>query len=1814
MAFRAPLAAVLLLVLSQAAAAQENGLPDARIVVRENTDFYGGDIRAIFDTGFDPCVAACVADSACTAITFNGNAGACFLKSGHEDQSPFTGARSAEILRPDAARIALAAERAAELSFLDYRLSSARSYAAGLGSIFPANDFDAASLRAGAADYRADGNHEQAFWNMATVAVLEDDPADWQNLAADQLAAAIQRPDYAGDYNGQALNSATSAYLRSDDPVQRAAILRLLAQALEATGSGSLGIPALRLAQSLSPAPETAADLSRLIGLFGFRVTETRVDSDAADPRACMIFSESLADAGVAYGDFVVTRSGPAEVSVSGAELCIEGLSHGQNLNVTLRAGLPSASGEALSESSELAFYIRDRSPSLRFTGRAYVLPRSGDPALPVISVNAPDAELAIYHVPERGLRDLMRDGYFGSWLAGYDTDYLKGELGEKLWEGHADLATALNEEVVTTLPLGEAIGAFEPGVYALTARVPGADVYSQGATQWFVVSDLGLATMKGNDGLHVFLRSLGTAEPVGAVRVDLISSSNEILGSATADDQGYARLDPALLRGTGGAAPALITVSAPDGDFSFLPLTDAGFDLSDRGVEGRPPAPPVDVFVSTERGIYRPGETLFATILARDAAVEAVTGLPLTAVVERPDGVEHSRHLLPDQGAGGRVLALPLEPAAMRGGWKLRLYADPDDAPLATASFLVEDFVPEKLDFDPVLPEGAVDPANLPVVTLEGRYLYGAPAAGLLVEGEVTLAPAATWPGFEGYRFGRGDQPSELLYASLSSGILTDAGGRADVPLVLPEGPAPAGAGTLTATLRLIDGTGRPVEREVTRALRPAGPVIGIRPMFGDVAPEDAPAGFEVIALGPSLERDVTGPADWTLTRVETNYQWYQLDGTWNYEPVTRRERIASGTITLGPGTPARIEAPVTWGQFELEVLLADGSTVPPSALLGFSAGWYAAASGTETPDFLEVALDKPAYAPGETANLRIMARDPGKVLVTVLSDHLIAMQGTEVPAGPSSIAIPVTADWGPGAYVTATLIRPMEEAAGRNPARALGLVWAGVDPGPHRLGLTIDAPAEIRPNGPLAAAVTVAGLAAGEEAYVTLAAVDLGILNMTGFEAPDPSAHYFGQRQLGMEIRDLYGRLIDGLTGTRGSLRSGGDGAQNRTGPPPTEKLVAFFQGPVKAGPDGRAEIAFTLPDFNGTVRLMAIGWTAGGVGQASAEVLVRDHVVVTAGLPRFLAPGDTSRLLLDLAPTDGTAGTARVQVLASAGLDLASSGPFDVALAPAGAARLEIPLTAGAEGAQSLSVAVTTPGGEVLIRDLTLDIRRNDPAVARQSRFTLAAGSSLTLGPEVMEGLRPEGALATLAIGGLARFDAPALLAALDAYPYGCTEQITSRALPLLYFDDVARTLGLDGAERAGERIAEAIRAVLANQSGAGGFGLWEPGQGDLWLDAYVTDFLTRASAEGHEVPDKALRTALNNLRNSVNTAPDFENAGEGLAYALFVLAREGEAAIGDLRYYADIKAEDFATPLARAQLGAALAAYGDQRRADAMFRLAEAAAALPEDDGLWRVDYGTRLRDQAGLLTLAAEAGSSAVNLPALAGAVAAAGPDRSTQENLWSLLAARALAAQVAEGAVTINGAVPEGPLVRRLTAAGLTPALEVTNTGAQPVDTVVTSFGVPETPLAASGNGYRIGRAWFTMTGEPADLTSIEPNTRLVAVVTVTPERESFARLMVEDPLPAGFEIDNPNLVSAGTLAGLDWLAADEVAANSEFLTDRFRAAVDWSGMAPFSLAYVVRAVSPGEFHLPAASVADMYRPAYRAVSDAGRVTIGPAG
>ncbi|MCJ7527855.1 MAG: alpha-2-macroglobulin family protein, partial [Methyloceanibacter sp.] len=337
----------------------------------------------------------------------------------------------------------------------------------------------------------------------------------------------------------------------------------------------------------------------------------------------------------------------------------------------------------------------------------------------------------------------------------------------------------------------------------------------------------------------------------------------------------------------------------------------------------------------------------------------------------------------------------------------------------------------------------------------------------------------------------------------------------------------------------------------------------------------------------------------------------------------------------------------------------------------------------------------------------------------------------------------------------------------------------------------------------------------------------------------------------------------------------------------------------------------------------------------------------------------------------------------------------------------------------------------------------------------------------------------------------------------------------------------------------------------------------------------------------------------------------------SYALYVLARNGMAPVGDLRYIADVKLNDLATPTAKAEIGAALAMLGDRVRSEKAFDAA--LGALPADPsfGGGRTDFGSPLRDAAALVTLAAEGDAPKLILVSATERIETARNKvtyTSTQEDAWLILAARALGKQYIS--LTVNDGGQEGPLYRTFTEEELTASpLTVTNSGDSPLDAVISVSGAPTTPEPAAEHGFKIERSFHTLDGAEADASTAKQNDRFVVVLRVTEPQPEFARVALTDYLPAGFEIDNPRLVSSGDTGTLGWIENPGSPAYTEFRDDRFTAAFERRSGDPttYRVAYVVRAVSPGNYVLPQAVVEDMYRPDRFGRTETGAVEVAPA-
>lgn len=1758
--------------------------------VLAGTDLPGSDYQTLRRVPLSECQNACLADDRCAAFTYNERARWCFLKSEAGERVPYAGATSAIVV--DAAPQDTL--ELPELAFLP-------------ADVIP----ESRRLEALVATARRTATQVSLVTPMAAQALTSNRTAAWLDFARTLLSTEYE--DWSDRTEAQTLAGA-AAYLGlkyATTVTDQGRSLAVLSAALERQGLFRPAIEASAASLTLALDPAEQARLERLRAEHGFRVLDYSVDAETRTPRMCVQFSEPLEGEAADLERFVsVAEIAAPIVSVADSQLCVEGLEHGERYSVALREGLPSTVGERLASPSNFRVYVRDRSPAARFETNRYVLPASAG-GIPVTTVNTAELDIRLYRISDRNLAEVVRRGDFKRQLYPWEVSQVADETGALAFEGKMNVESVRNEEVTTLFPVDAAIRTVEPGVYVLTAVPSEAPDRGEAlATQWFVVSDIGLSTFSSGGTVDVFVRSLSTAEPTGGVELQLLARNDEVLATATTDATGHARL--VSTRPTDGAlTPAVVTARHGEGDYAFLSLLAGAFELTDRGVEGRTAPGPVDAFLATERGVYRGGETVHLTGLVRDDTSVALT-LPVTVKLTRPDGVLSRRISARADTAGGFALDMPLTRNASTGTWRVTAHIDPEGPAVGTATFLVEDYVPQRIAVQVSSPAEEAVAGETIAATVQADFLYGAPAANLMIEGGVTVRAADGIDGFDGYAFGLDAEPFTPRTSPLFDLPRTGPTGSADLSIPIPDVSDATQALEARVAVRVREPGGRQVEDTLTLPVLTGNPTIGIRPNFDERVQEGTTATFSVIALDGTRSRVAT-EAEWTLTRIHRSFQWYRRNDQWFYEAVERLEEVASGAIEIGADAPARIATPVDWGRYRLEVTDASDGSVASS--LTFSAGWVSETADAETPDILEVHLDRDTYVPGDLATLRIVPRHAGKALVTVMSNAVRYHTTVDVPAEGATVTIPVEEDWAPGAYVSATLFRPADASTGGRPLpeRAIGLAWLDVDTTDRRLEVSVDAPELARGNRIVTVPVAIEGLDPGETAYLTVAAVDVGILNITGHTPPDADGHFLGQRRLGVELRDLYGDLIDTAGATRGRVRSGGDGPASGTEAlPPSEEPVALFTGVIATDPDGVARAVFDVPAFDGTLRVMAIAWTDTKVGDGAADMIVRDPVVMAGSLPRFLAPGDATRMRFDLHNVAHAPGDYTLAVTAAG--PVALDRPAEtITLSADERESIELPLSATGVGEAAIIARLTGPDGLEVTRDYTIVVRPAASEVSKRSLLALAAGEATTLTANLLENFDAD-AEVTLSVGS-GDIDTAGLLAMLDRFPYGCAEQTVSRALPLLYLNEVAAGIGLDADAAIPERIEDSIRRVLAFQSSTGGFGLWSPGY-DLWLTAYVMDFLTRAREAGYAVPADAFELGLDRLQSVLSYIGDVSgDRGSEIAYATYVLARNGRASIGDLRYLAEEQLADFATPLARAQLAASLAFTGDARLADTLFR---GITVTQTDDLWWRTDFGTSLRDAAAVVTLAAESRVGPGTVASLSGDLstvkaAAARRGYSTQEAAWLLLSTHATRPE--PGSVTIDGAPLEAPLFRTLSAEALGAGVVVRNDGPETVAVATTVTGTPLAPLPPTQNGLTLERTFHTLDGAEITPDRVEQNTRLLVRLTLTKTTPLPMRLLLTDLLPAGFEVENPRLVESADVAAIPDAQTGQAPEHTEFRDDRFAAAWTLSQGGenrPITVTYMVRAISPGTFTLPAAEVVDMYQPQYVARTGSGFVAVLP--
>ncbi|MCK7594647.1 alpha-2-macroglobulin family protein [Pseudomarimonas salicorniae] len=1494
---------------------------------------------------------------------------------------------------------------------------------------------------------------------------------------------------------------------------------------------------------------------------------------------------------------------------------------------IEVGATLEAADGTAPGQPTEREVFSGNLPPLLVFASTGSVLRAGDESGLPVVGVNAPEADVEIFRVrPERYSAFFQRwrgSGERGSWEL---QDIAK--LADSVYATRYALDSVPNERQISHIPVQGIAELREPGVFFAVMRRPG-EFGGQYAATHFFVTDIGLHLRGYREAMWVHTASLSSGQPRGGVVVELRDDKGRLLAEGETAGDGGVMLDVP-------PRPEQVLVARAGREIAVLSLRQPALDLAEFPVAGRP-FTGMDAFIWSGRDLYRPGERLGASILLRDHDGRLPDALaPVFAVLRLPDGRSLAPRVLEPGELGSFRLEYPIAEDAPTGRWQLAVFADPKgERSLGRFDFRVEEFLPERLKLALDAPEAPLAAGEALPLSVQGDYLYGAPAAGNRLSVDLIYRPAIhAVPAHRDFLFADPDADLPDAPQQAFDGQLDEDGQLSTELSLLDDERLARQPVSVRVAASLFESGGRAVRRSLVRTLLPAPQLLGARPLFDreDGAEANGEAAFELLRSDAQGALSA-GRAKATLIRRIRDYRWtYSPQGGWSADFVSRDEEVDTREVKLLPDGPVVERFRVEWGDYRLQLVDLDSGQV---LNLPFHAGWRWEDDnrGDEPrPDKVRVALDKPRYRAGETLTITLTPPYEGPGLVLLETDRLIEARPIQARNG-STVSFELAEDLDRhDLYVSALVFRPDGRSDRASPPRAVGITHVPLDRGERAVALEVEAPEQVAPEQPITLRLSAPALA-GQRAFAQVDAVDQGVLALTGYGLPDAAAYFFAQRGLAVEARDLYARLIERLDGSRARLRYGGDaalaGLPQARRPTDRTRTAAVHSGPVEFDAAGKAEVTLAAPAFNGALRIAAIAYAADRFGAAGEETLVRAPLVVEVSTPRVMAPGDRAELAVDLHNLSGRGQSLELRVEGDALLAI-EDGARRLQLADQARQTLRLPLRARAEadtGSGRFSVAVRGEGIDHH-REHTIAVRAAYPAERRGELTRVDGPMTRTLGQGLAEGLQPGSTTLRAALSADPPIPFSSAAQGLIGYPYGCIEQTASRLWPLVWADAEARErLAISGLDedRRQSMLRRGFDRLNSLQLASGQFAYW-PGDGyaNPQMTAPVAELLIVARESGLAIPETVLQRSLDRLNEDLLQGGDgfyaFEHAAHlrfaALAHAGYVLARAGRAPLGALRALHDHERGNSLTALPRLQLALALKLAGDEQRAGAGI---DEALAFESERPRYLGDYGSALRDQAWLLALLMEndLGDRVDGDDLLEIARGVRDPSRgnsllSTQEQLALFRLGRQLARR---GDQTLAGSWQQGERVAAL-GPGLNEwhaaladgpsRLNLESTGqAWLLEDIV---GTPRSAPKPVDQGLSIRRSWYTLDGKPFTGARLREGDTLLVRLVVGAE-ENVPDALVTDLVPGGLEIENLGLGDRGTLEQLvidgqalserHW-AADKQ--HEEFRDDRYSAALKlWAGQTA-TLYYLVRAVSPGRYTVPPPFAEDMYRPGLRSI------------
>jgi len=1538
----------------------------------------------------------------------------------------------------------------------------------------------------------------------------------------------------------------------------------------------------------------------------GFALLHSYVERSALEETASvrLFFSQGLSDKQQPPQVAVEPAVEDLRVYLSGNSLEAGGkFTPGRRYTIRVPATLVSEQGKTLGEGVSVAVEVPDHEPAIAFEHSSGILSPRGTLTVDAKGVNLDQVELQAWRVHANNLVPHLH----GTQTA---------ETSQSVLDKTVRVKLPHNE--VRKLALGVSDLLSQPlGIYLVEAR---AQERRWTADRTIVtITDLAITAKRHRDGYLVWVTSLRTAEPVSDVEVGGLTYNNQKVATARTNAEGIAELRFASHHPDG---EIWVITAGKDNDLSYLVPDENQWMIDDIEQSGRPYAEHYEVMLYTDRGVYRPGETIHLTGIIRDTTGMVASRFPLSVKIHRPDGRQVADLLVNRRQKDQGMFHTSFTPSAeaQTGAYQFCVTLPGSQDELGSTSALVEAFVPVRMEVKATPSSERFGPNVPPAVKVTSRYLWDQPAGDLPVRLEGTLRSAA----FESkahpdFQFGSNRREAPILLPATDGQL--DGQGGCEVRVKLPEA-LKAGLYTMRLSAAVTEPGGRSVSSNASATLDLLDMHIGLRMPRGQVAPVGEPIAIDWVRMAGDDRPAAPGPMAGQLLRVEYDTVLKKVDDKYVWQSVEKTQKVGQERAIAPDGTQGSFDVVCpNPGMYRAVVTDARRGSVTTLEFYASRVSDSAQSLPMNQPERVEIVTDKKKYLPGETAKVLLRSPVPGTVLLAVETDSVVAHHLARIAENTCELEVPLPADLRGSAFLTATVIRPVDpNQESWLPHRGLGAVQVLMDHGSHRVPVSIDAPAKAQP-GELVTVTVDAGRPSdpNQPALVHVWAVDEGILLAGAYETPDLCEFFLGPRALGVATADVFNWLLPDYKRPSGMTRIGGDGYDLdslRRGPVPTRtrEPAVVWREAVPVDSEGKITVRMQLPDLTGQLRVMAVAVDHDRYGTGERALTVTSPLLVEASWPRFAAPGDRFTVPVKLFNSTDRPLAVQMKTTVSGPAEVQSGQSTEGLTVEPGKPVTRL-LQASATGTGPVDVKIEVAGDGSAGAPLTahsiaaLPVR---PATALHTAVELkavSAGQQISIEPP---DLFLKGTVQmSVRVSARPTVELQAALEDLIDYPYGCVEQTSSRLLSLVYAPEILdpnRAKAIDGMVKAG------IARLWSMQTPSGGLSYW-PGEPspNLWGTAYAASCLLEAKNAGYQIDPRFTSELVKFLESRLKGIGEEDPGINTQALICRVLAGFGEPPHGWMARLAEQK--DKLDVAALANLAGAFHAAGNNEKALSLLPSSPPATAIATTT-VGRLT--SQVQQEAVWLGALLEIEP---NHPVVAPLAASLNKARSNGQWGSTLNNAAAIAALTRYQAITTRDQ-PEfagtiqtegGRIVHfshkepaSLELRNTVAPVKVSSEGHGMIYIVTSSTGLVRDDLVKPYESQlSVERRWTNRQGEPVDVNALAVGDLVQVEIAVSTTGGTVHNIAVVDALAGGMEVENPRLATSAETGDLAGDAPEHV----EFLDDRV-VLFCTADRHEKTFRYALRVITAGEFALPPIHASCMYDPSVACLGEAGRIVV----